>query len=108
MRAQLQALRTPAGDPYRLIELPLPAPLCYDGERLPATYANYLILNGAIVLPTYGQPQSDRLAAERLQAAFPHHDIIGLDARVIVRQHGSIHCITMQFPKNSLTPNKES
>lgn len=108
MRAQLQVLRTPAGDPYRLIELPLPAPLCYDSERLPATYANYLILNGAIVLPTYGQPENDRLAAERLQAAFPHHDIIGLDARVIVRQHGSIHCITMQFPKNSLTPNKES
>ena len=108
LEEQLQGLRTSNGEKYRLLPLPMPAPLYEDGQRLPATYANYLILNGAIVLPTYGQPENDRLAAERLKAAFPHHDIIGIDARVIVRQHGSIHCITMQFPQNTLTPNKES
>jgi len=108
MRKQLQDLRTPEGKPYRLVELPLPAPLHYDGERLPATYANYLILNGAIVLPTYGQPENDKDAAEKLREAFPHHDIISLDARIIVRQHGSIHCITMQYPKGSLTQSKQS
>lgn len=106
MREQLASLRTPEGTPYRLIELPLPDPLYYAGERLPATYANYLILNGAIILPTYGQPENDLTAADRLQEAFPHHDIISLDASIIVRQHGSIHCITMQYPKGTLTPNK--
>ena len=106
MREQLQHLRTPQDEPYRLIELPLPSPIWYDGERLPATYANYLILNGAIVLPTYGQPANDQKAAEQLQKAFPHHEIVGVDARTIVRQHGSIHCLTMQYPKGTLTPSK--
>ena len=86
--------------PYNLIPLPLPSPIFDpdDGHRLPATYANFLILNGAVLLPTYGQPENDELARRQLQKAFPRYDIIPIDCRVLIRQHGSLHCSTMQFP----------
>ena len=94
---QLATLRTTEGKPYRLLRLPMPAPVCYDGERLPATYANYLVINSAVILPVYGQETADRQAAEILESAFPDREIIPVDARVIVRQHGSIHCLSMQY-----------
>ena len=85
---------------YRLLPLPLPAPIFdpEDGHRLPATYANFLILNNAVLLPTYGQPDNDDLARCQLQKAFPRYDIVPVDCRVLIRQHGSLHCSTMQFP----------
>ena len=72
-----------------------------DGEKvmLPATYANFLIINGAVLLPTYGQPMNDMQAADILQEVFPDRDIILIDSRSIIKQHGSIHCCTMQFPQ---------
>ena len=86
--------------PYRLIPLPLPDPIFDpdDGHRLPATYANFLILNHAVLMPTYGQPAKDELARRQLQSAFPRYDIVPVDCRVLIRQHGSLHCSTMQFP----------
>lgn len=86
--------------PSSLIPLPLPSPIYDpdDGHRLPATYANFLILNGAVLMPTYGQPDNDELARRQLQKAFPRYDIIPIDCRVLIRQHGSLHCSTMQFP----------
>ena len=69
-----------------------------NGERLPATYANFLIMNDAILYPTYQQPDHDRKAAEVLQQAFPEHEIIGIDCRALIKQHGSLHCVTMQYP----------
>ena len=60
--------------------------------------ANFLILNTAVLLPTYGQPATDDLARRQLQRAFPRHDIVPVDCRVLIRQHGSLHCSTMQFP----------
>ena len=99
MKAQLEAFRTKDGKPYRLIALPMPAPVVYDGEILPATYANFLIINGAVLVPTYGQPEKDQEALAAIQEAFPDREIIGIDCQVLVRQHGSLHCVTMQYPK---------
>ncbi len=83
-----------------LLRMPLPDPIYdEDGTQLPATYANYLIINGAVLVPTYGQPENDRRAMERIGEAFPGREIIGIDARPIIRQHGSIHCCAMQYPK---------
>lgn len=85
---------------YQLIPLPLPSPIFDpdDGHRLPATYANFLILNSAVLLPTYRQPANDDLARSQLQRAFPRHEIVPVDCRVLIHQHGSLHCSTMQFP----------
>lgn len=100
MQDELRQLRRQNGEPYTLIPLPLPEAVLDpdDGHRLPATYANFLILNRAVLMPTYGQPDNDARAHRQLAAAFPRHDIIDIDARVLVRQHGSIHCSAMQFP----------
>ncbi len=85
---------------FQLLPLPLPSPIYDpdDGHRLPATYANFLIINGAVLMPTYGQPENDDLAHRQLQKAFPKYDIVPIDCRVLIRQHGSLHCSTMQFP----------
>ncbi len=90
---------------YRLIPLPLPAPILDpdDGHRLPATYANFLVINNAVLLPTYGQPENDDLARRQLQRAFPKYDIVPIDCRVLIRQHGSLHCSTMQYPVGVLS-----
>ncbi len=99
MEEELSKLRTVADEPYRLIPLPLPAPAYdpEDGHRLPATYANFLIINGAVLVPTYNDPL-DEPVLERLAAAFPERQMIAIDARALIRQHGSIHCVTMQLP----------
>lgn len=99
MELQLQGLRTTEGKPYKLLPLPFPDPIYHDGERLPATYANFLIINGAVLVPTYEQPENDAKALETLQMAFPDREMIPIDSTIITRQHGSIHCCTMQFPK---------
>lgn len=97
--AQLKSLRTIDGRPYHLIKLPMPRPI-YDGEdRLPATYANFLIINEAVIVPTYKQPDLDEQAMALISGAFPGRKTIGIDACTIIRQHGSIHCLTMQYPK---------
>jgi agmatine/peptidylarginine deiminase len=94
---QLRELRTLEGKPYRLIELPLPEAIYEDGEQLPATYANFLILNGAVLVPTYGQPENDAEALRLVASAFPDREIVGIDSCSIIKQHGSIHCCTMQY-----------
>ena len=102
MEQQLKSLRTMEGKPYRLMKLPMPHPI-YDGEdRLPATYANFLIINGAVLVPTYDQPDLDSEALRIVGEAFPGRDIIGIDCRPVIRQHGSLHCCTMQYPEGAL------
>lgn len=96
---ELKELRTMDGKPYKLIPLPQPDALYDEGERLPATYANFLIINGAVIVPTYNQAEKDRVACEAIKKAFPDREIIPIDSRTIVRQHGSIHCCTMQVPE---------
>lgn len=98
MEEQLKTFRTLAGEPYRLLALPMADKVEEDNERLPATYANFLIMNEAILYPTYNQPANDRRAGEVLQEAFPNHQIVGIDCRALIRQHGSLHCVTMQYP----------
>ena len=97
LEEQLHGLRPPSGGKYRLLPLPMPAPLYEDGQRLPATYANFVVMNGAVIVPSYTQPTLDQEAADTIGKAFPGRDIISLDARQVVRQHGSLHCLTMQF-----------
>ena len=99
MEEQLKALRTTDGQPYRLVRLPMPRPIRdEEGQRLPATYANFLVVNGAVLCPTYAQPDLDAEALRRIGEAFPGRDIVGIDCRSVIRQHGSLHCCTMQFP----------
>ena len=101
MENQLKTFRTPDGDPYRLLPLPMADPIYdEDGARLPATYANFLIMNTAVLYPTYDQPENDARAAEVLAEAFPGREIVGVDCRALIRQHGSLHCVTMQYPES--------
>jgi agmatine/peptidylarginine deiminase len=97
MEKELHKFKTLEGKPYRLIPLPMAEPVYYEGERLPATYANFLIINGALLLPFYHSPL-DETARQRLQEAFPDREIIGIDCRPLIKQHGSLHCVTMQLP----------
>ena len=100
METELEALRTADDRPYRLLALPMPDAIHDEaGERLPATYANFLIMNRAVLLPTYHQPEHDEAARKVLQRAFPQHEIVGVDCRSLIRQHGSLHCVTMQYPR---------
>ena len=102
LEQELKALRTVEGRPYKLLPLPLPDPIFeVDGHRLPATYANFLIINEGVLIPTYNQPTKDKAAAEMISKAFPHRKPLLIDARTIIRQHGSIHCLTMQFPRGT-------
>lgn len=98
MEDELKALRTLEGQPYRLLKLPLPRPM-YDEDnyRLPATYANYLVVNGAVLVPTYDQPDLDAEAMRIIGEAYPDREVVGIDCRAVVKQHGSLHCCTMQY-----------
>ena len=98
MEEQLKTFRTLKGEPYRLLALPMADKIEEEGERLPATYANFLILNDAVLYPTYRQPENDARAGEVLREAFPGYEIIGIDCRALIKQHGSLHCVTMQYP----------
>ncbi|MDD5274144.1 MAG: agmatine deiminase family protein, partial [Methylovulum sp.] len=102
MAGQLQALRTATGEPYQLIALPMPKPI-YDeeGQQLPANYANFLIINQAVMVPVYDDP-NDAIALQRLAACFPEHTLIPTPCRPLVHQYGSLHCMTMQFPEQAL------
>ncbi|WP_078119923.1 agmatine deiminase family protein [Thiosocius teredinicola] len=98
MAEQLAAFRTRNGKPYHLLPLPFPGVhVDEDGRRLPATYANFLFINGAVLLPIYGV-DADRQAIEVMREACPQHEIVPIDCRAIIEQNGSLHCLTMQFP----------
>lgn len=104
MAEELRALRTAEGHPYRLLPLPWPAAHFDEaGERLPATYANFLVINGAVLVPTY-RDRHDQAALAVVGRAFPGRAIIGIDCTPLILQHGSLHCVTMQLPKGSLGP----
>lgn len=98
MEEELMELRDMEGEPFNLIALPMCSPAYYDGERLPATYANFLIVNDAVLLPVYNDPH-DAEAIEICRKAFKGRDIVPIDCSVLIRQHGSLHCVTMQFPE---------
>ncbi|MDR0429323.1 MAG: agmatine deiminase family protein [Tannerellaceae bacterium] len=98
MEKELKAFTQENGKPYRLIPLPMADKIEWEGEQLPATYANFLIINGAVLLPCYNSPK-DGIAKVALQEAFPDREIIGINCLPLIKQHGSLHCITMQYPE---------
>lgn len=101
MEQQLKGFVTDYGSPYNLIGLPMPAPIFDEnGERLPATYANFLITPRSVLLPVYGQDATDRLACQLMSVAFPDRKVKPIDCRPLIRQHGSLHCVTMQLYLN--------
>ncbi len=102
MADELKSFRTSAGQPYRLLPLPWPsAKHDGNGQRLPASYANFLILNGAVLVPIYDDPHDAR-ALDVIGQAFPGRKIIGIDCSTLILQHGSLHCVTMQLPQGVL------
>jgi agmatine deiminase len=102
METELRALRPRSGGRFRLIPLPWPK-ACFDreGGRLPATYANFLVINGAVLVPTYGDA-ADAEACAVIARAFPGREIVAVDCRPLILQHGSLHCVTMQLPRGVL------
>lgn len=103
MESELKSFTAPDGSPYRLIPLPLPkASFDEQAHRLPATYANFLIINGAILVPTYRDSENDLTALERIGQAFPGREIVAIDCLPLLEQHGSLHCVTMQLPQGVL------
>ena len=101
MREELEQFTTLDGKPYKLVALPIPAAIYDDEQRLPASYANFLIINKAVLLPVYGDA-NDEVARSRLQAVFPEHEVITVNCRQVIRQYGSLHCLTMQLPADVL------
>ncbi len=103
MEAELKSFSAPDGSPYRLIPLPWSrARFDAGAHRLPASYANFLVINGAVLVPTYQDPENDRTALERIGQAFAGREIIGVDSLPLLEQHGSLHCLTMQLPQGVL------
>jgi agmatine deiminase len=102
MAQQLESFRSTIGEPYHLVPLPSPAPI-HDshGKRLPATYANFAIINDAVLVPTYNDA-ADEQARARLASCFPRRKLVTIDARALIRQYGSVHCALMQLPAGVL------
>ena len=103
MAADLAQFRQANGEPYKLVALPMPNPIYNeDSVRLPGTYANFLIINAAVLVPTY-EDENDDLALMRLAECFPEREIIAVNCKPLIEQYGSLHCVTMQIPANVLT-----
>ena len=94
---RLRGMTDQDGRPLRVVTLPMPRPLYHAGQRLPASYANFYIANGLVLLPTYDPPR-DEEAATTLQALFPDRDVIGIDCADLVWGLGAFHCVTQQWP----------
>lgn len=99
MKRELMAFTTLDGRPYNLVPLPMASPAFdADGNRIPATYANFLMMNDAVLLPVYNC-ETDVQALNTLQKIFPDKEIVPIDCSVLILQHGSLHCVTMQYPE---------
>ncbi len=106
MEAELHTFRNQHGRPYRLVPLPMPqAKFNAQGDRLPATYANFLIINDAVLVPTY-RDENDALALAQIARCFPRHKIVAIDCLPLIMQYGSLHCVTMQLPQGILEPRR--
>jgi agmatine deiminase len=97
-RRRLERARDQAGRPFEIVELPMPAPVVIDGQRVPATYMNFYFVNGALLVPTFGQPARDRQALRILQRLLPSRDVVGVNCRALIWGLGAIHCLTQQQP----------
>ena len=95
---RLRDLRTPRGRRFDIRELPMPGPCRRNGQRLPASYANFLVLNGGVIVPTFRQPRRDATALRIIGECFPGREIVGIDCLDLVLGRGTLHCITQQQP----------
>jgi agmatine deiminase len=98
VRKQLDRLRDQAARPFRIVEMPMPSPVVIDGQRCPATYMNFLFVNGAILVPTFRDKVNDRKALEVYRSILPGHEVVGIDCSKIIWGLGAIHCLTQQMP----------
>jgi agmatine deiminase len=96
--ARLRAFRTPAGKSFDIVTLPMPAPFEFKGQRVPASYANFLIVNGAVLVPTFQQPKRDDEALEIIRGCFPGREVVGIDCYHLIWGLGTLHCISQQQP----------
>lgn len=98
MEEEIKSFKTQAGEPYQLIKLPMADCMTDEsGKRLPATYANFLIINNKVLIPFYSTSK-DEIARASLQTAFPDREVVGIECSTLIQQHGSLHCVTMQLP----------
>jgi len=97
MKKELNSFKNINGKPFKLVALPWIEAKYYKEERLPATYANFLIINGAVLIPTYDD-KNDSVVLSIFKKLFPKRDVVGIDSQILIRQHGSLHCVTMQYP----------
>ena len=91
------------GKPFRVVELPMPRPLVFEGQRLPASYANFYIANGLVLVPTFNDP-ADRVALNTLAEVFPDREVVGIHAVDLVWGLGTLHCLTQQQPAHGSIP----
>ncbi len=99
-RRKLAKARDAEGRPFTIVELPMPAAIVREGQRLPATYVNFLFVNGGLLVPTFGDPAHDRQALTVLQRALPGRRVVGVDCRALIWGLGAIHCLTQQQPRD--------
>ncbi|MBX3749466.1 MAG: agmatine deiminase family protein [Opitutaceae bacterium] len=95
---RLHGFRTRAGGRFEIVPLPLPRPLSFDGQRVPASYANFLIVNGAVLVPTFRQPRRDAIALDVIGDCFPGREIVPIDCHDIIWGLGTLHCLSQQQP----------
>lgn len=100
MQEELRGFRDCFGNPFTLVALPFCEPLYYDGERLPASYANFLVLQNRILLPTFGSERDKE--AQRILQQHTRREVVPVDCHVLVRQHGGLHCMSMQFVRGTI------
>lgn len=98
VRKQLDGLRDQDGKAFNIVELPMPKPVVIDGQRCPATYMNFLFVNGAVLVPTYRDKKSDARALDILREQLPKHEVVGVDCTELIWGLGAIHCLTQQVP----------
>jgi agmatine deiminase len=96
--ARLKKFRTPAGKKFDIVELPMPRPFGFNRQRVPASYANFLIVNGAVLVPTFRQPGPDSRALEVIRGCFPGREVVGVDCYHLIWGLGTLHCISQQQP----------
>jgi agmatine deiminase len=97
-RERLATFRTPAGGRFDVVELPMPKPFGFDGQRVPASYANFLVVNGAVLVPQFRQQKRDAEAREILGHCFRGREIVGVDCHDLIWGLGTLHCISQQQP----------
>ena len=95
---RLRSMRTASGSRFRIVELPMPAACSHRGSRLPASYANFLVINGAVLVPAFGQPRRDGEAASVIASCFPGREVVPVDCLELVWGRGTLHCISQQQP----------